>query len=159
MRGGTEGHNPEHRQRVAHEIRCGQGQRNTAKRSANGQLHSQNPESLRPQEIDKGAPKRFNHPRQIKPAGVKSNLSIGEPQLFIHDDADGHGDHIGDAFRQIDGRNPEPGVPIRIHSPAFVGGACPATAWVIGSSTYRHIRRMPASRMRGRLFLAVAVCF
>jgi hypothetical protein len=109
MRGGGESHNPEHRQCIAHEIRRGQSQCDTGKRCADGQLHQHDPETLGAEKIDKGAPEGFDYPGQIKPAGIKGDLSIGKSQILVKHHAGSHGDHIGDAFGDVNGGNPEPG--------------------------------------------------
>ena len=114
MCGGGKSHYPEHRQRVADKIMRGQGEGDTSQRPADRQLHYQDPETLGAEKIDKRAPQRFDYPRQVKPTGVKGDLCIGKSEIFVKNNADGHGDHIRDTFGQIDRRNPQPGFPICI---------------------------------------------
>ena len=107
--GGTrEGHHPKEEQRSLQPERGGDGEGDPSEGRSDEQFHRHNPPSLGADEVDKGAPQRFNDPRQVEPRGIKGDLGIAQTELFVENEGDGHHSHIGQSLRKIEGRNPPP---------------------------------------------------
>src|SRR4030042_4321181 len=71
MGGRAEGHQPEEGQGILKETSGRDGRANASERGPDEKLHQKNPVTLRPEEVDQGAPERLYHPRERERAGVK----------------------------------------------------------------------------------------
>ena len=77
------------------------------------ELHRDDPEPLRPEHVDEGAPERLDHPGEVEPGGVEGDVGIGDAETLVEDHRYRHGHDVGGAFGEIEGRDPCPGIPHR----------------------------------------------
>ena len=87
--------------------RHGQGQ--AEEEGGDQQLHRRDPPAFVAEDVDKRAPDGLDDPREVEKAGVERHLGIAHAELLEHHRGDAVHDEIGNAFREIEGRHPNPG--------------------------------------------------
>src|SRR5581483_2075614 len=90
----TEGQQPEERECVLKKVRGGNGERHAGETAADDQLRDPNPLPPRLQNVHDGTPERLDHPRQVKPACVKSDVRVRNPKALVQNDRHRHHHHV-----------------------------------------------------------------
>ena len=102
MSGTAEGHEEEEKHRALEPKGRVEREGNSCQRRAEEHLHEQHPPALGLVEIHKGTPQGLYHPGKAEPTRVEGNLGVRKPHLCVHHNGDGHDDHIGKSFADVD---------------------------------------------------------
>ena len=116
MRRRAESHQPKEGQRKTQEEIARQGKGHARHAGANQELHRDDPPPLGLDQIDKRAPNRLDHPREIEPARVQRDLGVRDLHPLIHDHGERHHHHIWQSLSEIERGNPTPRMPF-FHKP------------------------------------------
>ena len=92
---------------------------------------------LRSDQIHRRPPEGLDNPGKVKQARGKSNLSVGDPESFVHDDRNGNHENVRKPFGGIKGRDPEPGIDL------------PGSTHRSAQNTVSRTNSSPARRERG----------
>ena len=72
----AEGHQPEEGKGILEEPAGRDGEGDAGQGRSDEELHQKDPVALRPEEVDKRAPERLDHPGKIEPACVKGDVGV-----------------------------------------------------------------------------------
>lgn len=75
--GGAESQQPQTGEAIADRMRPGEAERHAAESRTDDDLHDDDPPSFGFQKVYQRAPQGFDHPREVQPAGVKSDVGVG----------------------------------------------------------------------------------
>ena len=85
------------------------------------QLHRHDPPAFALENVHEGAPERLHEPREADQAGEQGQPGVVHAEVLEDHDGNRVHDKVRKAFREIEGRNPEPGS-ARFHRSRVVPG-------------------------------------